>query len=188
MEYRSFSDLNTAVKRWSKQLPKDFDLIAGVPRSGLMPANLLALYLNLPLTDIDGLLNSRLLDAGKQLKKRKTLPDLSKSQRVLVVDDSVLSGKQMEAVKRRIEAANLPHTIEYAAVYMSPKSTRYVDYWHELVKPPRVFEWNVMHFVSSTKHCVDIDGVLCRDPTRRENDGGERYRHFMETVELSPPV
>ena len=28
--------------------------------------------------------------------------------------------------------------------------------------------------------CVDIDGVLCVDPTQEENDDGERYRFFLE--------
>jgi orotate phosphoribosyltransferase len=30
---------------------------------------------------------------------------------------------------------------------------------------------------------VDIDGILCRDPTPEENDDGERYREFLSEVE-----
>lgn len=26
---------------------------------------------------------------------------------------------------------------------------------------------------------MDIDGVLCADPTPEENDDGEKYRHFL---------
>ncbi len=27
--------------------------------------------------------------------------------------------------------------------------------------------------------CVDIDGILCRDPTREENDDGPKYRELI---------
>ena len=52
MNYRSISDLNNVILQRLHILPRDFDLIVGVPRSGMMPANLLALYLNKPFTDI----------------------------------------------------------------------------------------------------------------------------------------
>lgn len=183
MEYRSFSDLNNAVRNWQYQLPKDYDLIVGIPRSGLLVANMLSIYLNLPMTDVDGLIENRLLDAGKQLKKNKIFPDLSKKNKILVVDDSVLYGKQLNIIKNKLNKKNLPHQIEYGAVYMSPKSTKHVDYWYELVEPPRMFEWNMMHHKYLSKCCVDIDGVLCRDPFRYENDDGEQYLRFISNVE-----
>lgn len=31
------------------------------------------------------------------------------------------------------------------------------------------------------KACLDIDGVLCVDPTPEENDDGPRYREFLLT-------
>lgn len=48
---------------------------------------------------------------------------------------------------------------------------------------PRVFEWNVLHHPVLNDACVDIDGVLCRDPTPAENDDGRKYREFLSTVE-----
>lgn len=53
MNYRNIDDLNHCILQHLSILPRDFDLIVGVPRSGMFPANLLALYLNLPVTDID---------------------------------------------------------------------------------------------------------------------------------------
>ena len=52
MNYRSVSDLNEVILRNIHIIPRDIDLVVGVPRSGMMPANLLSLYLNLPYTDI----------------------------------------------------------------------------------------------------------------------------------------
>ena len=48
MNYRSIADLNHTILKQLHMLPRDFDLVVGVPRSGMLPANLIALYLNLP--------------------------------------------------------------------------------------------------------------------------------------------
>ncbi len=50
MNYRNIDDLNHCILQHLSILPRDFDLIVGIPRSGMFPANLLALYLNLPVT------------------------------------------------------------------------------------------------------------------------------------------
>ena len=36
-----------------------------------------------------------------------------------------------------------------------------------------------MHHLWLASACVDIDGVLCIDPTAEENDDGPRYREFL---------
>ena len=43
MNYRNIDDLNHCILQHLSILPRDFDLIVGVPRSGMFPANLLAL-------------------------------------------------------------------------------------------------------------------------------------------------
>ena len=179
MNYRSVADLNADIKRWISKLPEDLDLIVGIPRSGLLVANLLALHLNLPLTDFEGLCKGRILHIGRRYDK---ILDLSQRNKVLVVDDSLHSGAQMEQVKAKIRLADLQHQIYYAAVYITPHGYNKVDFWYEIIDTPRVFEWNVMHHGLLTNSCVDIDGVLCRDPTPEENDDGEKYRHFLANV------
>lgn len=57
MNFRTINDLNNLISKNLDKIPKDIDLIVGVPRSGLFVANLIALYLNLPLTDFDSFLN-----------------------------------------------------------------------------------------------------------------------------------
>jgi len=181
MNYRSIANLNSDIKHWISELPYDLDIIVGIPRSGLLVANLLALYLNLPMTDVEGLCENRILSAGPRLGNNK-IPDLSKSKKVLVVDDSVCSGAQMRKIKSKLKNLEHLHRIYYGAVYVTPQGCDYVDFWYEIVDTPRVFEWNVMHHDILTNSCVDIDGVLCRDPTPQENDDGDNYRKFLATV------
>jgi orotate phosphoribosyltransferase len=183
MKYRSVADLDEHVVAWLKQLPADLELIVGIPRSGLLAANLLALHLNLPMTDVDGLIEGRVLQAGPRYSDDASKL-LEEPRRVLVVDDSVLLGRQLEKVKTRVKAAQLPHAVSYAAVYPAPASEHLVDFYFETLETPRCFEWNLMHhpWVLS-KTCMDIDGVLCRDPTQEENDDGPQYRQFLTSSE-----
>jgi orotate phosphoribosyltransferase len=103
--------------------------------------------------------------------------------KALVVDDTVHRGNEIRKVKERINAAGLGQRVVYACVYVAPQSQDKVDYWFELVPPPRVFEWNLMHHSFLEDSCMDIDGVLCRDPSPEENDDGPRYREFVANVE-----
>src|SRR5690606_350291 len=141
----------------------DLDLIVGIPRSGLLVANLLALHLNLPLTDVDGFLQGKLLQTGRRLNAQKSF-DPAQNLTTLVVDDSMRTGRQMKCVRARLESAKLRHRIYYAAVYITPQVHQALDLWYEVLDTPRIFEWNIMHHSLLSKSCVDIDGVLCRDP------------------------
>lgn len=180
MNYRSVSDLNTDTNRFARDHAVDVDLIVGIPRSGLLVANLLCLYLDTPMTDVDGLCEGELLDTGNRYDEDHSIGDVDS---VLVVDDSVKSGTQMTETRNRLEEQDFPFDISYGAIYISPWGHEYVDYWTEVVSPPRVFEWNIMHHPVLQYSCVEIDGVLCRGPTPEENDDGERYREFLAEVE-----
>ena len=181
MQYRTVAQLDDAVVSWLGALPRDIDLVAGMPRSGLLVANLLALHLNVPMTDVAGLVEGRVISAGARYKGSDPHQFLSKPRHVLVVDDSVCSGSAMQRVKETLRNAALPHRMTYAAVYMSPevRFDSHVDLYRELVAMPRVFEWNLMHSTVLANSCMDIDGVLCLDPTDHENDDGARYERFL---------
>lgn len=78
------------------------------------------------MTDVEGLIEGRVLQAGSRFTG-DVAGLLGKASKVLVVDDSLLLGRQLESVKKRIQAASLPHTIRYAALYPAPGSERNVD-------------------------------------------------------------
>jgi len=40
-----------------------------------------------------------------------------------------------------------------------------------------------MHHMLLAQSCVDIDGVLCRDPSEAENDDGPEYARFLADVQ-----
>ena len=50
---------------------KNVDLVVGIPRSGMLPANLIAMYLNKPFTDINSFLeiHPRYFDFHKDINR-----------------------------------------------------------------------------------------------------------------------
>lgn len=175
MNYRNIADLNNIVLQRLHIIPRDFDLIVGVPRSGMLPANLLALYLNRPYTDIHSFINGHIYKAGA----RGQFFDVKQYKKILVVEDSVASGSAMTEVKENLKHLESQFEIKYCAIYVVPGKEKVVDYYFENVPLPRYFQWNILNHTTLEKACFDIDGVLCPDPTPEQNDDGEKYRHFL---------
>lgn len=185
-QYRSVAELNAAIRQGAAQLPHEVDVVVGVPRSGLLAANLLALHRNLPLADVESFLAGRLLAGGRRTQLKRTTGEPGGFRRALVLDDSVQSGASMRAVRARFAEGHGFTGCEllFGCVYATTKSVGEVDLHFEICDGPRVFEWNLFHHPFYLQRaCLDIDGVLCRDPQPEENDDGPAYRRFLETAE-----
>lgn len=181
MNYRSVDDLNQCVLKNLEKIPDDVELIVGIPRSGLLAANLLALHINLPLTDLQGFLQGRVLNTGYR-SKRTSYEKPRPYSKALVIDDSVHSGRAMLEARGLVEHAKLPIPCLFGCIYIKPGAESIVDLFFERCAIPRIFEWNMFHSPRLEETCVDIDGVLCRDPTEDENDDGEMYSRFVSSV------
>lgn len=175
MYYRNIADLNRIILKRLSIIPRDFDLIVGIPRSGMLPANLLALYLNKPYTDINSFLNGHIYKAGA----RSQFFDIKDFRKILVVDDSIASGAAMEKCKESFKDLSSDFSISYCAVYVIPGKEKMVDYYFEVVPLPRYFQWNILNHTTLEKACFDIDGVLCVDPAADQNDDGAKYIDFI---------
>ena len=179
LNYRSVIDLNQALQDNLHRLPRDIDLVVGMPRSGMLLASLIALHLQRPLTDLNGFLENRLIASGPRLAPNRNLIDCRHARRPLIVDDSVSTGAQMATAKRRLERIGMQFDPLFMAAYASPQGRNAVDLSFEEIPHPRIFEWNLFHHDIIRKSCVDIDGVLCLDPTTEENDDGPLYEAFL---------
>lgn len=179
MHYRSFSHLSDDIKRGLARLQgRKFDLVVGIPRSGMVPAYIVGLYLNLGVTSLDGLLANEAIKRGSTRKARVDIGAAQDAARILLVDDSISSGESLRNTLAKIPP-ELRNRITTLAVYSSKPERSDVDIFFEYVPEPRAFEWNIFHRSLLGRACVDIDGVLCRDPLAAENDDGERYIEFL---------
>jgi uncharacterized HAD superfamily protein len=178
MNFRTFNDLQRAVAGGNCLIPPTVDVVVGVPRSGLLAANLFALHRNLPLADLDGFLAGRLLSHGPRLQRER--PHLhSANCHALVLDDSLQSGSAMRQARQRIEAAGVATRLTYAAVFGPEGGSPHADVCFEVCPSPRIFQWNLMNSGQLHYTCLDIDGVLCHDPTEDQNDDGPAYAAFL---------
>jgi uncharacterized HAD superfamily protein/hypoxanthine phosphoribosyltransferase len=180
MNYVSVADLAAAIRAGLHKLPEDVDLVVGIPRSGMLPASLIALNLNVNCCDLQSFLAGVALHHGRTREVRLpkvTMP--SHARHVLVVDDSVDSGETLASVKRSLAQIMSDQRLIFCAVYVTPTATTLPDVYLQVLSQPRLFEWNVMHRSYLRNCCVDIDGVLCCDPTAVENDDSYEYGKFL---------
>ena len=179
MRYRSLNDLSQLSSRCASSVPRGVELIVGIPRSGMLVASIVALKLNLPLTDLYAFVrNDDLKKGNTRSYKHDQLVKPQDARTILLVDDSISSGNSMRAACDQVKAI-YGGTVVTMAAFVEKHNRHQVDIYFEQVEQPRVFEWNIMHHPFLGQACLDIDGVLCLDPTAEENDDGEGYLDFL---------
>ena len=176
MRYITTAYLSDLVRRNLFRIPHDVDLVVGVPRSGMLPATMIALALNKRLTDIDSFVEGRVFEPGY----RGSLQQWGEIRKVLVVDDSVNSGMAMTKAKEQLASVAADYEITYLAVIAASSGIPFVDLFFELVDDERVFEWNLFHHYLMSEACLDVDGVLNVDPEM--DDDGPLYLDFLKNA------
>ena len=184
MNYRSYQNLSDDIKSNINKLEKfNIDLVVGIPRSGMIPAYMISLLLNLNCTDFYSFIENRPLFKGeRKLKKNGDVNILPYDyNNILLVDDSISTGKSMKEIKATIPN-KLKNKIITTAIYSSESKRDDLDCFFVHLPSSMVFEWNLFNDHTLSQSCVDIDGVLCTDPTHVEDDDGENYIYFIENA------
>lgn len=176
MQYRTFTDLSNLIRDYICDIPHDIDLVVGVPRSGMIPAYMIALFLNKRVTDLDSFLEGRIPQAGER-SRYILYTDVAK---ILVVDDSVATGNAIHKAKAKLQCLNTQYEFIYLAPFVTTPGRSEVDIWFETIDGVRIFEWNVFHHGLLENAFFDIDGVFNVDPEL--DDDGEEYIHFLNTA------
>lgn len=172
---KSVCDLNRAILSNIHRLDRrKFDVVVGIPRSGMIPASIIATQLQMPLSDVESFRRGIVYErSGKPAKA---------GERVLLVDDTVNHGTAMKRAVARIGPR--ASAITRFCVYGPYRGIDgLVDIYCEAVQGPRAFEWNMAKHARLNRWCLDFDGVLCRDPTNQENDDGPQYERFIAKTE-----
>jgi len=177
LNYKTYQDLSLDLKKNLYKLPNKIDLIVGIPRSGMIPANMLGMMLSKQVCTLRELINE-----DYKSKTTHRIKFSNETSDVLIVDDSILSGKAISETKKLLidNGIDKKYNIKYLAIYY--KNDNYKDFVNiafEKVSSPRLFQWNYLNHCFLQDAAFDIDGVLCFDPTNKENDDGENYKQFL---------
>lgn len=140
VNYRSIADLNSLLLKKLSIIPRDFDLVVGLKESGLIPANLLSLYLNRPFSDLHSFLNGHIYKAGE----RGSFFTHSGNKKVLIVDDSLRTGSTLRKAKEKLAALTDRFQFSYCVVYIEPGTEHEVDFYFEHLTNPHYFQWHLL--------------------------------------------
>ena len=179
-EYLSTERLASDTLSLVPRLPPDITQIAAVSRSGLAPGTLLSMALHLPMIVIRHH-QGDWMPAGNGWRLNEGTP--KGPGRILVVDDTTMTGNSLKRTKHVIE--KMPGEKLYAAVYVNPAAVAKPDMWAMDLPWPHLLEWNLFNSVLLDSFALDFDGILCHDCPAGDDDDGPRYETFLREV---PPL
>lgn len=174
--------IHDTIQHVLPRVSHDVEAIVAIPRSGLLPATVIATAVHRPLFVLSG--EGVLIDVGSGARGNP----LSKYPRkFLVVDDSVYSGYQMSKARDFFKG-----DVEFAAVYCTDPSA--VDICGVEHQGIHLFEWNLFNNATNMTGrpgvpvleggvALDFDGVICKDPTQELADDEEGWLRWMDEVQ-----
>lgn len=180
--WRTLADLTaTCLANLDRVRALEPDAIVGIPRAGMAPATILASMLGLPLADLWSFCDGRALRAGDVRAKHRARCE---AKRILLVDDASGYGRSMTAAVEQAEAARPGVTVLPCTVYADPEAVPLFALAMEPLAKPRLFQWMWWRSGKLTHCCIDIDGVICPDPTSAQKATPEAYRRFIANAPL----
>ncbi len=169
----NMDDLNYWTYEWMKSFNTRYDLIIGVPRSGLFVANQIALLLGKPLTTPD-MFAQNLTWQSRYINKRD-------ARKILLVEDSADTGKSLDDAYAEVAATVDEGMVTKAALIVTEQAKNNVDDYYKIVPQPRLFEWNLMHSKKG-KLASDLDGVLCENCPAGVDKDEAKYLHWLKNA------
>jgi len=171
------------TSEWLKSFPAQYDIIVGIPRSGMLIASIIALKFGKPLTTPDLFAKNEFWLSTKAARQ----PVFLKSMKVLLVDDSVTSGKTMQESIDVMRQTGAVFDITTAALITSDASNPKVDLHYKYLKHPRIFEWNILHnktasFYNHERIALDMDGVICENCPPNTDANENAYKQWIRTA------
>jgi hypoxanthine phosphoribosyltransferase len=159
LNYINYNTLIADTLKLCKRLPRKYDIVVGIPNSGMIPAHVIGFTLGVPVYNIN--------EFRLHVKN------------VLLVDDSITSGNTMNGAKGFLQDEN----IDTAVIY-TDRPDMDVTYFQKQIDAPRVFQWNIFKHGHLENACLDIDGVLSKDPDFVEDDNKpDQMREFILNTE-----
>jgi len=171
IQFVSMDELSTWINEWMKSFNDRYDVIIGVPRSGLYVACRIALALGKPLSTPELFVQ----DLTWQSESINSIG----ARKVLLVEDSVETGKTLEDAYNLISAIKKDVIVHKTALIASENARSFVDNYYKIIPQPRLFEWNLMH-AKRGKLASDMDGVLCENCPKGVDLNERQYERWIK--------
>jgi hypoxanthine phosphoribosyltransferase len=158
--------------------------VIGIPRSGMIPASIIAVNMSVPLYSISDeklvVLNSMSDKGGSRMEVYK--PNGSKN--ILLIDDTAFFGNAMSKHKELVEKLLPSKNIITSVIYSTPEAIeqKLIDIHLYTSKFPHVLEWNFFDAHPTLNGMFDLDGVFCEDCPYEIAEDETRYKNWIKTV------
>ncbi len=189
-EFLTLDDLNAATRKLASKIPP-IRGVAGVPVSGMLVAPQLSTLLHVPLYEASYEFGLRRCAHGYRGLTRH----VDESLPLLVVDDTISSGRSLRDVKNKLQGEN---NLLFAVPIASVRASDQVDFYGRLYAEPHLLEWNLPNtgyirtlgfpdFEKGAGIMVDFDGVLCPDPPRVFDESLDSDRQaYLDWISNAP--
>lgn len=168
------------------KLPPNVSGIIGIPRSGMIPASIIATHLQLPLWELPPIGQLRHLGSGGR-GYMGWAGDAAGP--MVVVDDTVYGGGSMSHARDQLRGRR----VLFTCVYPTQRSSSWVDYYGRVLSDLQILEWNTFNngpWAGFSAHpevfqsgiACDFDGILCEEPQVPDADDGpglEQYQQWL---------
>jgi hypothetical protein len=158
MHWVSYAQAADDMAEWAMREPvlREAAAFIGVPRSGLLLANMLALHLNKHLLPLPWLWRG---DSVEPLRRgsRGMGPG-----HVVVIEDSVLTGATLRQLMRRVKDSGPHRPVRFAAAYVRADTPGLFPglLYARVIPRYAAFAWNWAHQRRLEQAVLDMDGVL----------------------------
>jgi hypoxanthine phosphoribosyltransferase len=163
----TLQEMNHHAQELARNIPPG-SIIVGVPRSGMIPASIIATLTHSSLWTITR-------DMVHSVGSGYRFSDMTVNNKsVYIVDDSSYSGHAISEAFKKVSKVFSAKNITKIAVVTTRQSAKFVDRFGVCMNI-HYFEWNYPNAPFSKNMGFDLDGTLCRDFTPEEDDDGRRY-------------
>lgn len=170
LHYVSMEKIVADTAKWCETLGSDFDTVVALPRSGLVVGSTVACILGKSLSTPEEYVEGKQWASSSFARYNH---NVNFYNRVLLVDDSIVTGKQMNKAVEILKSAHPDKEIIVSALYAAEGVT--IDRYYKTINKNHSWlcEYNLMHGKFGNIG-YDIDGVLCEDW-----DGKRDYEKFL---------
>jgi hypoxanthine phosphoribosyltransferase len=168
--------ISSDIFEWCKKISSDFDIVVAIPRSGMIIGSVIASYFGKPLSTPDMIIEGKQWMSSISTTKHNI--NLNFYNTILVVDDSICSGQQMEHNVNLIQSYLPNKKIIKAVLYKSKESSYPIDFFYKEVSSQNLnqYDFSLMHQKLAANIACDLDGILCKDYA------GQNYDDFLRNA------
>lgn len=155
--------------------------VVGIPRSGMLPASMIAMWLNVPIYFLDPQNNLLPMSGATKFGGIRMLDYKGSNGSLLVVDDTVYAGTAMKNIGPRFL-----EDVYFAAVYVKPEAKEFVDFYAKELPPPHLLEWNLFNCTYIEQALLDFDGIFCPNVPHGVCQDEQKYIDYIKNVKPFP--